>query len=232
MRVFLRQRPGLLGFFGAASPDFSSVRRRLASGTKGLPGWACRGGRSLCARWHSFAPCCYHIRKTGGVGSGIALRRNHYDHAFRASATVEEIGGNRGCGRGCMLFGAPALLADPSPNSKLGFAVIGCGGRSAAHLPAAAAERLIALADPDESRMDLAVQGLGVVARSGKLPACRGVGFGQTGSLPYESVWPSIPGSGNMPKKADRLDLRARSTRWVPHVLKSGLWPSKKSWPG
>ncbi len=53
----------------------------------------------------------------------------------------------------CSPFPMPAVLADPSPNAKIAFAVIGCGGRSAAHLPVAASERLVAVADPDESRI-------------------------------------------------------------------------------
>lgn len=66
----------------------------------------------------------------------------------------------------CSAVGAPALLADPSPNSRIAFAVIGCGGRSAAHLPVAASERLVAVADPDEPRMASALAGL-----SGAAPA-------------------------------------------------------------
>jgi predicted dehydrogenase len=40
--------------------------------------------------------------------------------------------------------------------TKLNIAVIGCGGRSSAHIPTAAAQNLVALVDPDESRLDKA----------------------------------------------------------------------------
>lgn len=45
---------------------------------------------------------------------------------------------------------APALLAAPKPNYKLGLAVIGCGGAGSANPGLAAAERLVALVDVDE----------------------------------------------------------------------------------
>jgi len=51
------------------------------------------------------------------------------------------------------LTGAPAILAEGSPNSKLGMVLIGCGGRgTAAHLPECARERLVAVVDADEAR--------------------------------------------------------------------------------
>lgn len=48
---------------------------------------------------------------------------------------------------------APAILAEPSPNSKLGMAIIGANGRGMAHLGAAMSQRLVALADVDDNRM-------------------------------------------------------------------------------
>jgi predicted dehydrogenase len=49
------------------------------------------------------------------------------------------------------LMRGPTILAAGSPNSKLGTAVVGCGGRgSSAHLPPCAGERLVAVCDVDE----------------------------------------------------------------------------------
>ena len=50
-------------------------------------------------------------------------------------------------------LGVPAVLAERSPNSKLGTAVIGAAGRGMAHVPVAANEHLVALADIDDGRM-------------------------------------------------------------------------------
>ena len=52
-----------------------------------------------------------------------------------------------GAAAGTRLFGAPAVLASPSPNSKLNIACIGVGGRGAAHYPSALAENLVAVCD-------------------------------------------------------------------------------------
>src|SRR5271166_1347588 len=51
------------------------------------------------------------------------------------------------------VFPAPFLLADPSPNSKLAAAVIGCGGRGVASLTAALGEKLVAIVDVDDGRL-------------------------------------------------------------------------------
>lgn len=70
---------------------------------------------------------------------------------------------------GASLFPAPALLAERSPNAKINFAVIGCGGRSTGHLPVAASERLVAVADADERQMASALKWLGENAASQKI---------------------------------------------------------------
>ncbi len=54
---------------------------------------------------------------------------------------------------GTQLFGVPAILAQRSPNSKLGTAIIGANGRGLAHLEAAMSEQLVALVDIDDNRM-------------------------------------------------------------------------------
>lgn len=50
-------------------------------------------------------------------------------------------------------FPVVSLLANPSPNSRLAVAVIGCGGRGEASLMTAAAETLVAIADVDDTRL-------------------------------------------------------------------------------
>ena len=54
---------------------------------------------------------------------------------------------------GASLFGVPALLADRSPNSKLGTVVIGCVNQGKPAVNAAAAERLVALVDVDDAHL-------------------------------------------------------------------------------
>jgi predicted dehydrogenase len=56
------------------------------------------------------------------------------------------------------LIEAPFLLADPSPNSRLATAVIGCGGRGEASLDAALGERLVAIVDVEDRRLDAAAR--------------------------------------------------------------------------
>ena len=51
------------------------------------------------------------------------------------------------------LFSAPAVLADRSPNDKLGVAVIGCGGAGGGNPKKGAGERLVALVDIDEKTL-------------------------------------------------------------------------------
>jgi predicted dehydrogenase len=58
-----------------------------------------------------------------------------------------------GAAAGMKLIGAPAVLADRSPNSKLGVAVIGCGGQGSGNPGIAARERAIALVDVDDRKM-------------------------------------------------------------------------------
>jgi predicted dehydrogenase len=60
---------------------------------------------------------------------------------------------------GVRLFGAPNILADAKPNSKLGIAVVGTGGQgTGAHVPPASRERLIALVDADDKKLDGALK--------------------------------------------------------------------------
>lgn len=58
-----------------------------------------------------------------------------------------------GAAAGGKYFPSPVLLAEQSPNSKLACVVIGCGGRSTQHLVTAANEKLVAVVDPDETRI-------------------------------------------------------------------------------
>jgi predicted dehydrogenase len=55
-------------------------------------------------------------------------------------------------------FGVPAVLADRAPNSKLGVAVIGCGGMGGGNPGVAASERAVAMVDVDEKFLDKAKQ--------------------------------------------------------------------------
>ena len=56
-----------------------------------------------------------------------------------------------GAAPGARAFGVPALLADPSPNSKLATAVIGVGNQGKVSVTAAVTERMVAMVDVDES---------------------------------------------------------------------------------
>ena len=62
---------------------------------------------------------------------------------------------------GRQVVGVPAILAERSPNSKLGTAIIGAGGRGQAHWGAAMSERLVALVDIDDNRMGGVLKNLG-----------------------------------------------------------------------
>jgi predicted dehydrogenase len=59
---------------------------------------------------------------------------------------------------GTSAFGVPALLAEPSPNSKLGVAVVGCGGAGGGNPGAAAGQRAVALVDVDDNTLGKAVE--------------------------------------------------------------------------
>lgn len=59
---------------------------------------------------------------------------------------------------GTGLIEAPAILAEPSPNSKLGVAVIGCGGAGGGNPGAAAGERAVALVDVDDRTLGKALE--------------------------------------------------------------------------
>jgi len=54
---------------------------------------------------------------------------------------------------GASVVGAPAVLAERSPNSKLNMVCIGANGRGMAHVPVAAGEHLVGLVDIDDRRM-------------------------------------------------------------------------------
>jgi len=56
------------------------------------------------------------------------------------------------------ITGMPALLSAPSPNAKLGVAVIGCGGMGGGNPGVAASERCVALVDVDENKLGEAVK--------------------------------------------------------------------------
>jgi len=55
-------------------------------------------------------------------------------------------------------FGVPMFLRDKAPNSKLGIAVIGCGGQGGGNPGTAAGERLVALVDVDDKKIAEAVK--------------------------------------------------------------------------
>lgn len=55
---------------------------------------------------------------------------------------------------GTQLFHAPAVLADPSPNSKLNIAGIGVGGRGGAHVEAFLGENMVAVCDTVEGAVN------------------------------------------------------------------------------
>jgi predicted dehydrogenase len=65
-----------------------------------------------------------------------------------------------GAAAGLHVIGAPAVLADRSPNSKLGVAVIGCGGMGGGNPGVAAGERAVALVDVDDNTMAKALAGI------------------------------------------------------------------------
>ena len=54
---------------------------------------------------------------------------------------------------GASVVGAPAVLAERSPNSKLNMVCIGANGGAMAHVPVAASEHLVGLVDIDDGRM-------------------------------------------------------------------------------
>ena len=58
-----------------------------------------------------------------------------------------------GAAAGARLFPVPALLADPSPNSKLGTVVIGAVNQGKPAVNAACSERVVALCDVDEGHL-------------------------------------------------------------------------------
>ncbi|MGA2662258.1 MAG: Gfo/Idh/MocA family oxidoreductase [Verrucomicrobiota bacterium] len=66
---------------------------------------------------------------------------------------LKSMGAGAGLVGASRLFQAPFVLADSRPNSKLGTAVIGCGGRGEASLAAALGEKLVAIVDVDDGRL-------------------------------------------------------------------------------
>jgi predicted dehydrogenase len=63
-----------------------------------------------------------------------------------------------GAAAGVQVLGVPAVLAERSPNSKLGVGVIGCGGMGSGNPGAAASERAVALVDVDDKILGKAVE--------------------------------------------------------------------------
>jgi predicted dehydrogenase len=61
---------------------------------------------------------------------------------------------------GAAVLGAPTILRAAEPNARLGMAVIGCGGQGSGNPGLAAGERLIALVDVDEKKIDEALKKL------------------------------------------------------------------------
>src|SRR2546421_270982 len=57
-------------------------------------------------------------------------------------------------------FGVPNILSARAPNSKLGVAVIGCGGQGGGNPGLAAKEHLVALCDVDDKIIDKTIEGL------------------------------------------------------------------------
>jgi predicted dehydrogenase len=62
-----------------------------------------------------------------------------------------------GVGAAAKLIPAPRVLADRSPNAKLGVAVIGCGGAGGGNPGTAARERCVALVDVDDKTLGKAM---------------------------------------------------------------------------
>ncbi len=58
-----------------------------------------------------------------------------------------------GAAAGASLFPTPAILADPSPNSKLGVVVIGVANQGIPSVYAACSERVVAMVDVDEKHL-------------------------------------------------------------------------------
>jgi predicted dehydrogenase len=71
---------------------------------------------------------------------------------------LQRTAGLAGMAAGAQYFGMPALLSAAAPNSKLGVAVIGCGGMGGGNPDVAANERCVALVDADENRLGEAVK--------------------------------------------------------------------------
>jgi predicted dehydrogenase len=63
-----------------------------------------------------------------------------------------------GIAAGTSLIGVPSILAQRSPNSPLGVAVIGCGGAGGGNPGAAAGERAVALVDCDQNTLGKAAE--------------------------------------------------------------------------
>jgi predicted dehydrogenase len=63
-----------------------------------------------------------------------------------------------GAAAGTRLMEGPAILSARSPNSKLGIAVIGCGGQGSGNPGLAVGERLVALVDVDDKKLGEAVK--------------------------------------------------------------------------
>ena len=72
---------------------------------------------------------------------------------FNRRTFVKRTAALAGAAAGMHLLGAPAILADPAPNSKLNIAGIAVGGRGGAHVEDSLGENLVAMCDPVEERL-------------------------------------------------------------------------------
>lgn len=71
---------------------------------------------------------------------------------------LQTSGGLVGVVAGSQVVGVPNVWSAGPPNAKLGIAVIGCGGQGSGNPGLAAGERLVALVDVDDKKLDEAVK--------------------------------------------------------------------------
>ena len=88
-------------------------------------------------------------------------RRNDMTARFDRRELLKKSAIAAGAVAGVQAFGVPAIMAERSPNSKLGTAVIGSNGRGMAHMGPAMSEHLVALVDVDDRRMAATLATLG-----------------------------------------------------------------------
>ena len=82
-------------------------------------------------------------------------------HRITRRSLLKNVAAVGAAAAGAKLFGAPAILANPSPNSTIGTVVIGCINQGIPSLNAAAGERLVALVDVDDNHIGKAKSWLG-----------------------------------------------------------------------